>query len=57
MIGFLYRDSKSRHIKKRFCFFPTYEIANFFTTVGQSSQKNAHACRISTPRQGEADIR
>ncbi|MDE6007380.1 MAG: hypothetical protein K2G67_07490, partial [Muribaculaceae bacterium] len=28
------------------------EIANFQNIEGESSHQNAHACRISTPRQG-----
>ena len=40
-----------RHTKKRFLLYPIYEIANFFTKRVKQS-KNAHACRISTPRQG-----
>ena len=36
---------------KRFMLYPLQEIANF-KTRGTKQSKDAHACRISTPRQG-----
>lgn len=36
--------------------YPFTKIAKFKST-GYSSQENAHACRVSTPRQGDIDIR
>lgn len=42
-----------RHIyRKRFVLYPLTENRQFSTREGQSSQENAHACRLSTPRQG-----
>lgn len=32
--------------------YPLTEIANFKNYEGEKQSKNAHACRISTPRQG-----
>lgn len=42
--------------KSVFCFILFKEIANFQTTE-ERAVGNAHACRISTPRQGDIDIR
>lgn len=38
-------------ISKRFLLYPFKEIANF-KSEKERAVKNAHACRISTPRQG-----
>ncbi len=40
---------------KRFCFILKLKIANFYTQ--DMAVEDAHACRISAPRQGEIDIR
>lgn len=48
----------SLHCCQAFLLYPVIEIAKFSATEDQAATKNAHACRISAPRDsGSVDIR